>query len=96
MSLARKIVLHSPVSDESLLEPFVEQCILARVSLLAIFGPGSADLEETIDWIVVGDGSDSDRFLCTTSHEDEPFDDVMNMAVTWEYERGDPVQIVRL
>lgn len=96
MPLARKIILHSPISNEALLESFVEQCLSDDVSLLAIFGPDSQELEETIDWIVIGDGSEPKRFLCTTSHPNEPFDDVMNMAQTWEFERGDPVQVVRI
>jgi hypothetical protein len=93
---ARKIILHSPVSDEALLDDFVEQCLRDGVSLIAVVGTGCARIEDIIDEIVVGDGSEPGRFLCTTSHPDEPFDDVMNMAITWEYERGDPVEEVRL
>ncbi|QKC64892.1 hypothetical protein EFV37_27955 [Mesorhizobium loti] len=96
MPFARKLILHVPVSDETLLGGFVEQCLNDGVSLVAVVGPGCAKVEDIIDEIVVGDGSDETRFLCTTSHPDEPFDDVLNMARTWEFERGDPVQEVRL
>jgi hypothetical protein len=96
MAFAPKLILHSPVSDERLLDGFVEQCLRDGVSLLAIIGPGCSDLEEVIDWIVVGDGSDPSRFLCTTSHPDEDFDTVLNMAQTWERDKGEPVQEVRL
>ena len=96
MPLSRKIILHSPVEDEGLLPAFVEQCLADGVSLLAIFGPHSDELEDIIDWLVVGDGSDATRFLCTTSHPSELFDDVLNMVETWEFERGDRVQEVRL
>jgi hypothetical protein len=96
MTFARKIVLHSPVSDEKLLNDFVEQCLRDEVSLIAIVGPGCARLEDLIDEIVVGDGSDPDRFVCTSSHPDEPFDDVVNMVECWELDRGDPYQEVWL
>lgn len=96
MTFARKIILHSPVSDETLLDDFVEQCLRDDVSLIAVVGPGCARLEYLIDEIVVGDGSDPDRFVCTTSHPDEPFDDVVNMVQCWELNRGDPYQEVRL
>lgn len=96
MSLASKIILHSPVKDESQIAAFVEQCLVDGVSLLAIVGPGCTELEETIDWLVVGNGDNPERFLCTTSHPDEPFDDVLNMARTWEFQRGDAVQEIRL
>jgi hypothetical protein len=96
MSLARKLILHVPVSDEALLDSFVEQCLKDGVSLLAIFGPGCARIEDIIDEIVVGDGSDEGRYLCTTSHPDESFTDVFDMVSAWEPERGDPVEEVRL
>lgn len=96
MKLARKIILHSPVSDERLLDPFVEQCLRDGVSLVAVVGPGCARLEDLIDEIVVADGSDPDRFVCTTSHPDERFSDVVNMVECWELERRDPYQKVHL
>jgi hypothetical protein len=94
--MARKIILHVPVSDEALLEDFVEQCLHDSVSLLAIVGDGCARVEDIVDAIVVGDGSDNTRFLCTTSHPDESIEDVLNMVTGWEFERGDPVEQVRL
>ena len=56
MPLAPKVILHVPISDETLLEGFVEQCLADGVSLLAIFGSASDVLEEKIDWLVIGDG----------------------------------------
>ncbi|MBA4098779.1 MAG: hypothetical protein C0484_18695 [Rhodospirillum sp.] len=96
MKLARKIILHSPVSDEALLNDFVEQCLRDEVSIIAIVGPGCSRLEDIIDDLVVGDGSDASRFLCTTSHPDGTLEDVLNMVKFWEPERDDPVQEVRL
>jgi len=90
MTFARKIILHSPVSDEALLDDFVERCLRDEVSLIAVVGPGCARLEDVIDEIVVGDGSDPGRFVCTSSHPDEPFDEVVNMVQCWELDRGDP------
>jgi len=96
VTFARKILLHTPVSDERLLDPFVEQCLQDNVSIIAVFGPGSRRLEDIIDEIVVGDGSDPERFVCTTSHPDEPLDDVLNMLRYWEIEQNDPIEEVRL
>jgi hypothetical protein len=96
MSFARKLILHSPVSDESLLEGFVEQCLADGVSLLAICGPGSDLLEDTVDRLVIADGSRPDRFLCTTSHPNELLDDVLAMTNAWETDKGGIVEQVRL
>ncbi len=96
MALAPKLILRSPVSDEARLADFVETCLRDEVSLLAIIGPGCSRLEDLIDEIVVGDGSDTNRFLCTTSHPDDDLDTVMNMAKHWEMEKNDPVQVITL
>ena len=96
MKLARKIILHSPLSDERRLHPFVEQCLSDGVSLVAVVGSGCARLEDLIDEIVVAGGSDPDRFMCTSAHPDEPFSDVVNMVECWELERRDPYQEVHL
>ncbi|MGU3400923.1 hypothetical protein ACLBWS_14475 [Brucellaceae bacterium D45D] len=96
MSLARKLILHSPLSDETLLKGFVEQCLLDQVSLLAIFGPGADRLEDEIAQLVVGDGSDPERFLCTTSHPDENLDEVFNMMNHWKIEQGGTIEQVYL
>lgn len=96
MPFARKLILHVPISDEALLDGFVEQCLKDGVSLVAVVGPDCARIEDVIDEIVVGDGSGETRFLCTSSHPDEPFEDVLNMVMTWEFERGDPMQEIRL
>lgn len=96
MSFAPKLILHSPVSDEALLEEFVEKCLADQVALLAIFGPASDALEEKIDWLVVGDGSEPDRFLCTSSHPNEPLDEVLTMLNAWDEAEGGAVQHVHL
>jgi len=96
MKLARKIILHSPVSDERLLDQFVENCLRDKVSLIAVVGPGCERIEELIDWIVVGDGSDAERYVTTSSHPGEPLGDVLEFVECWEMERGDPLQEVRL
>jgi hypothetical protein len=96
MPFAQKLILHSPVSDEKLLKVFVEQCLADGVSLLAIAGPGSEALEELIDWLVIADGSDPSRFLCTTSHPSESLDEVLSMASAWDAEKGGEVDQVHL
>jgi hypothetical protein len=96
MSLARKLILHSPISDETLLEDFVERCLAGGVSLLAIFGPDCEVLEEKVDCLVVADGSQPSRFLCTTSHRGESLDEVLSMVNAWEPDRDSAVEQVHI
>lgn len=96
MKLARKIILHAPISDERLLDEFVENCLRDEVSLIAVVGPGCVRIEDIIDEIVVGDGSDSERYVTTSSHPDEPLSDVRDFVGCWQMERADPYQEVWL
>ena len=96
MTLAPKIILHSPVSDEALLDDFVEQCLRDNVSIVAVVGPDCERIEDLIDEIVVGDASDPGRFLVTTSHANEPLDDVLGMVEVWEAEQGGAIAQIRL
>jgi len=96
MALAPAIVLHSPVSDEAKLRRFVEQCILECVELIAIVGPGCAELENEIDWLVIGDGSADARFVVTSSHPEESIDDVLEFAAGWRSKTPGCVQEVKL
>ncbi|KAA0701087.1 hypothetical protein DTW90_05700 [Neorhizobium sp. P12A] len=86
MAISRKLILHSPLANDSLLEAFVERCLAEGVSLLAIVGPDANMLEDRVDWIVFGAGNDPRRFLCTTSHPDESLEDVIEMANAWDGE----------
>lgn len=96
MPFNRKLILHTPVSDETLIEGFVEHCIRDRVSLVAVVGPDAMKIESLVDRLLIGDGSDSTRFFCTTAHQDEPFEDVLHMVRTFELDPGEPIQEVRL
>ena len=95
MAFARKVLLHTPITDERLLDDFVEQCLGDRVEIVAVFGPSCARIEDLIDEIVVGDGSDDGRSLLTSSHPEQSIEDVMNM-LTVEMSWDGPVQEVRL
>ena len=95
MTLAPRIVLHSPVVDHASLEPFVEQCLKDDVRLIAIWGEGAQALDEEVDWLVVGDGADESRYITTSSHPEESLEEVLEFASYWNCER-DGLSEVRL
>lgn len=90
--LAPKIILHSPVSDEALLDDFVEQCLRDNVQLVATMGPGCSRLQDIIIEIVDGHPK---GFLVTSSYPDKRFEDVLKL-VAREMGPADPVQEMRL
>jgi hypothetical protein len=97
MPYSSKVVLQLPLSTPDELAPFVERCVTDAVELICVAGPMADDIEEQIDWLVVGDGSDESRFIVTTAHPDEPLDRVISFATAWQGDgaSGEAPEIVR-
>ncbi len=98
MAYAQRIILHAPPRDSPALPEFVEACIRDKVVLVCIVGEDCQKVEDVIDELIVGDGSDPDRFLVTTSHADESLDEVRAFAEDWrlDVDLGAGVQEVKL
>jgi hypothetical protein len=96
MSYAPKIVLQLPVSNPDLLPAFVEACLRDGVVVIAIVDEGASKMDDEIDELVVGDGSDRSRFIVTTFHPNETVEEVIEFAREWLGERGQPVELVKL
>ncbi len=98
MPYASKVVLKLPIQDRTLLADFVEACLRDHVELLCVSGDGSDAVEDEIDALIYGDGSDDARFIVTTSHKDEPLEDVIEFATNWAGDGadGEPPSVVRL
>ena len=88
MTRARAVVLQTPLRNPSALPAFVEACLRDRVELIAIVGPDCEALEDEIDWLIVGDGSDESRFIVTSSHAEETLEDAVAFASGWSLQDG--------
>jgi len=98
MQYAQRIILHAPPWHSPKLEAFVEKCIQDKVVLVCIIGNDCARVEDVIDELVVGDGSDDSRFLNTTSHPNASIAEVQAFAEAWflDVDPTSAVQEVRL
>jgi hypothetical protein len=98
MKYAQRIILHAPAWNSPKLESFVDKCIEDKVVLVCVVGADCTRVEDVIDELVVGDGSDSSRFLNTTSHPRESVAEVQAFAEAWtvDVDLTSPVQIVML
>lgn len=76
----KRLILHAPPWDAPSLETFVEDCLRDSVILIAVVGPDCGRVENVIDELVVGDGSDDKRSVTTTSHPDETLDEVKDFT----------------
>lgn len=88
MTRARAIVLQTPLQNPAALPEFVEACLRDRVELIAIVGPNCETLEDEIDWLIVGDGSDDSRFIVTSSHDEETLAEAVAFAEGWSMQDG--------
>ena len=93
VSAQPNILLHCPVNDDQALENFVSAALEAQVALIACWGDGCEGVHDTIDEIIVGDGSGPTSALSTTWHTNESLDEALEFASFFE-ERG--VREVRL
>ena len=66
--MAPRVILCLPLIQPDRLAPLAERLLIEGVELLAICGPDAAGVEDQVDELVVGDGSDPERFLLTSSH----------------------------
>ena len=103
MVFGGKVVLELPISDgmpparSQKLEAFVEQCLTEGVELIAVVGDGCKLVENIIDEIVVGEGSDETRYVTTSSHPGECLEEVVEFANVWTpHSSEDRVDVVRL
>ncbi len=98
MSYSQRLILHAPFWDSPALEEFVEKCIQDKVVLVCVVGNDCARVEDVIDELVVGDGSDPERFLNTTSHPNDTIGEARKFAEAWtlDVDPAGPVQEVRL
>jgi hypothetical protein len=96
MPYPSKVILHTPLADPTKLPSFVETCLADGVVLIAVFGSDCARVEDLIDELVVGDGSDESRFVMTSSHPGESLDEVLEFVAVYDAGPGAQVEQVRL
>ncbi len=91
---APKIVPHAPESNSPLLLEFVEQYVRDRVALTCVVDEKSDFVEDAVDWLIIGDGSDHNRFIVTSYHKDRPLGDVIDFAREWPGIEGEVQEVM--
>jgi hypothetical protein len=72
----------------------VEEFIQHGVAYVGVAGKDCARIEEIIDELVVGDGSDEGRFILTSSHES--LEEAVEFASSLNDEYSGEVGVIRL
>jgi len=94
MGYGKKIVLNCRSHRRPDLEPLVEAFLRDGVKFVGVVGVDAAHVEDLIDELVVGDGSDNERFILTSSHEHESLDEAVQFARNLTGEYAGEVQVV--
>ena len=96
MHFAPKVVLNCSRGYRTELDAMVEQFIADGVKFVAVAGSDCSLVEDIIDELVVGDGSDESRYILTSSHPGEPLVNVVEFARTAISEPAGEPQVVEL
>jgi hypothetical protein len=92
---ARKIVLHCPRGYQPRLDSLVAEWMHEGVVFVGAVGKDCAKVEEIIDEICVGDGSNM-NFMLTSSHPGESLADAIEFAESLKGEHAGAVEVVEL
>ena len=93
MSYGKKVVLHCPQGLHRSIDSLVNEFIKSGVTYVGVVGKDASRIEDIIDEICVGDGS-NDYFMLTASHENETLQDALELAEHLTGEYAGPVQVV--
>jgi len=96
MPYLRKVVLHCPKGYRKELDALVEQFIADGVAYVGVVGEDCSRVEDIIDELVVGDGSDQSRFILTSAHPGESVEEALEYARSLYAEYSGEVQLVEL
>ena len=95
MTTSRKVVLHSLHGYRPELDAIVAQWIQERVGYVGVVGIDASRIEDIIDELCVGDGSNS-YFMLTASHgSDETLQDAIHLAEQLSGELAGDVRVVK-
>lgn len=97
MTYKKRIVLSCPNGYKPKLDSLVENFIRDGVSFIGVIGKDCEKVEDIIDELIVGDGSDDSRFILTSSHPGGSVDEAIEFAKGLDLENADgSVQTVEL
>jgi hypothetical protein len=93
MTTHRKIVLHSIDGYRPEFDALVNGWVKAKVVYVGVVGKDAAKLEDVIDELCVGDGTNP-YFMLTASHPNESLREAVEFAESLKDEHAGPVQVV--
>lgn len=91
-----KVVLHSTRGYHAGIDALVEEFRASAVRFVGVVGVDCERIEDIIDELVIGDGSDLSWELLTSSHPTESLEEAVDFARSLTMELADDVQVVEI
>lgn len=95
-SSALKVVLLSSVPYSSRYEPLLLGLIQRQIVLFCAVGVDCENWELALDHLLTDPDRNFTHEITTTSHLDEPIDDVLNLANVWYVEGSPAVELIEV
>ncbi len=95
MAVEKFVLIRSVSRDVTRLDELVAGFIRDGVKGVAVWGEKCREIEDMVDAICVGDASEP-HFLWTTSHPDEPFEEVVEFLTGMAAHENDGIRIVEI
>ena len=95
-SSPKKVVLVATEPYSSRHEPLLLALIERHIELFCAAGIDCGNWETAMDLLLTDPERAINHHITTTSHPDEPLDDVLNMAELWSVEGRTDVEVIRV
>jgi hypothetical protein len=95
MKLQSKVILHCTGRDRSRLDDLVKRFVRDGVKFVGVVGVDCPLVEDMVDELIVGDGSESYDLL-TSSHPQETVEQAVEFARSLSGDYSGEVQVVEL
>lgn len=93
---SKKVVLVATTPYTPDFEPLLLALIERQIELFYATGVDCGNWETAMDLLLTDPDRAYTHHITTTSHPDEPFDDVLNMADLWSIDGGSDVEVIRV
>lgn len=93
---ALKIVLISSVPYSAQHKPLLLDLIQRKIKLFCATGTECENWELAFDLLLTDPDSNFTHDITTTSHPDEPIENVLNLAELWHVEGSQAVEIIKV
>jgi len=94
MTSLRKIVVHSLSGLSREIAEHTRQWMTEGVKFVVVVGCDASELEEAIDWVCIGDGTEPYEMLTASLEANEGVAEAVNLAESLSAEYGESVHVV--